>query len=169
MLTFEESAITMLIDQHRRAMNANRINTGWGCGPIIDNFSGLQGAFFRLLGKQDRTPGNYPRDSGDGAGGGTNEFIHPIVRIRKIKVPTYNPPSLQGLSLREPNGSRGWTWARKGVEDVPEYVMNPGKKMIIAYMKEGIIKFREDDSLSRQLCPKNILMDLDRENAKFPS
>ncbi|KAG7115356.1 hypothetical protein HYQ45_016338 [Verticillium longisporum] len=80
MLTFDEDAISGVIEQHRRALNANGIPRGWGCGKIVSNFAGLQGAFFRLLGQQDRTPGAYPRDSGDGAGGATNECFHPIVK-----------------------------------------------------------------------------------------
>jgi hypothetical protein len=164
MLTFEEAAINILTEKHRRALNAIRITNGWGCGPIVDNFSGLQGAFFRLLGKKDRTPGDYPRDPGDGISGATNEYFHPIARIRKSKRPDYNPASLLGYSREEPNDSAGWRWAKAGVQDVPEYVMRPEKTMSLAYKEGGKVKFRVEKSLSRLLCPSSILVELDRDN-----
>jgi hypothetical protein len=49
MLTFEEMAIKKLIKEHHDALvenNArNNVINGWGCGPIVSNFAGLQGAF----------------------------------------------------------------------------------------------------------------------------
>ncbi|PON19953.1 hypothetical protein TGAM01_v211181, partial [Trichoderma gamsii] len=39
MLSFEDAAIKTLIEDHRRALNAINIANGWGCGPIVDNFS----------------------------------------------------------------------------------------------------------------------------------
>ena len=57
MLTFEDTAIKMIIEEHRRALNAIKITNGRGSRAIADNFSGLQGAFFWLLGGKDRTPG----------------------------------------------------------------------------------------------------------------
>ncbi|KAJ5110387.1 hypothetical protein N7532_000922, partial [Penicillium argentinense] len=131
----DEGAIKVLIKQHQQALadinSQNNVMNGWGCGPIVSNFSGLQGAFFRILGKQDRTPGNYPRAPGEGIGGATNEYFHPIARIRKIKLSSYNPISLYGYSLEEPNGDAGWKWVRTGGHAVPEYVMHPEKKMRI--------------------------------------
>src|ERR1700710_2678912 len=98
MLTFEGAALNELIKQHQVALEGNNaknnISNGWGCGPIVSNFSGLQGAFFRIIGKQDRTPGNYQRVPGDGIDGATNEYFHPIARIRKSKLSNYNPMSL---------------------------------------------------------------------------
>lgn len=161
MLTFDNAAIEILIEQHRRALNANHIPNGLGCGSIVDNFAGLQGAFFWLLGKQDRTPGDYPRDPGDGIGGATNEYFHPITRIRKAKVPNYNPPPLQGYALNEPDGKEGWKWVKKGVQAVPEYVLRPEKKMSVVHEDNeyGVV-----ESLSRRLCPKSILLELDKDN-----
>ncbi|KAI3574005.1 hypothetical protein IWW34DRAFT_854983 [Fusarium oxysporum f. sp. albedinis] len=98
MLTFEDAAIKTLIEEHRRALNSIKINSGWGCGPIVDNFSGLQGLFFWLLGKKDRAPGTYPRDPGDGTSGATNEYFHPITRIRKDNL-NYNPSQPPILTL----------------------------------------------------------------------
>src|SRR5262249_49626303 len=140
MLTFDDAAIKLFIKQHQRALNAIHVINGWGCGPIVDNFSGLQGAFFRLLGKQERTPGDYPRDPGDGSAGATNEYFHPITRIRKNKLSNYNPPSLRGYATKEPDGSVGWKWMKKGVQAVPEYVMRPEKTMSVAYEENGIMK-----------------------------
>ena len=164
MLTFDDSAIKILIEQHQRALNVNHPINGWGCGPIVDNFSGLQGAFFRLLGKQDRTPGDYPRDPGDGTTGATNEYFHPMTRIRKGKLSNYNPASLQGYALEEPDGNTGWKWVKKGVQAIPEYVMRPEKMMSVAYKGDGKVRYRVEKSLSRLLCPRSILLDLDRDN-----
>jgi hypothetical protein len=164
MLSFEYAGINMIIEGHRRALNANTINNGWGCGPIVDNFSGLEGAFFWLLGRQDRTPGDYPRDPGDGIAGSTNETFHPITRIRRSKISKYHPPSLRGWSLEEPSDTSGWKWMKQGVQEVPEYVMHPSKVMSMAYEEGGLVKFRVEESLSRRLCPKNVLLDLDRDN-----
>ncbi|KAJ6109358.1 hypothetical protein N7486_001592 [Penicillium sp. IBT 16267x] len=168
MLTFEEVAIELLIKQHKHALadinSQNNVTNGWGCGPIVSNFSGLQGAFFRILGKQDRTPGNYPRAPGEGIGGATNEYFHPIARIRKISLPNYNPMSLYGYSLEEPDGDAGWKWVRTGGHAVPEYVMRPEKKMSVVH--EG--GYRNTRSLSRLLCPNTLLADLDRDNGVRP-
>ena len=165
MLTFDDVAIKILIEQRRRALNAINVPNGWGCGPIVDNFAGLQGAFFWLLGRKDRTPGDYPRDPGDGTSGATNEYFHPITRIRKGKLSRYNPPPLQGYALEKPDGSAGWKWVKKGVQAVPEYVMRPEKKMSVAYEEEdGSVKYKVEKSLSRLLCPRSILLELDRDN-----
>lgn len=164
MLTFEEAAIKILAEEHRRALNTINVTNGWGCGPIVDNFSGLQGTLFRLLGKKDRTPGNYPRDPGDGIGGATNEYFHPIARIRNSKRSDYNPASLLGYSREEPDGNAGWRWVKAGVQDVPEYVMRPERTMSLASKKGGKVKFRVEKSLSRLLCPSSILVELDRDN-----
>ncbi|KAJ3453402.1 hypothetical protein MRS44_017649 [Fusarium solani] len=136
MLTFDYAAIQILIEQHRRALNRidamQRITNGWGCGPIVDDFAGLQGAFFFLLGRADRKPGDYPRDPGDGTAGATNEYFHPIVRIRKLKLQGYNPVALQGYTLQEPHGGAGWKWAKAGVQAVPEYILRPRPMSVAA-------------------------------------
>ncbi|PCG90847.1 protein of unknown function DUF2235 [Penicillium occitanis (nom. inval.)] len=163
MLTFEEEAIKYFIEQYQNSHIENTAKGSineWGCGPIISNFAGLQGAFFRLLGKKDRTPGGYPRDAGDGVEGATNEYFHPIVRIRKLKVNNYNPASLAGFKLEEPDGGSGWKWAKKGIQALPEYVLRPEKTISLAF--EG--GYKTSSSLSRELCPKVLLQDLDRDN-----
>jgi len=161
MLTFEDAAIKMIIEQHRRALNANKISNGWGCGPIVDNFSGLEGAFFWFLGRRDRTTGS------DETSGITNEYFHPITRIRKSKLSPYHPPPLRGYSLEEPGDGTGWKWVKQGVQDVPEYVIHPAKVMSVAYKDGETMKFRIEESLSRRLCPNSILSDLDRDNGTF--
>ncbi|KAH7150609.1 hypothetical protein DER46DRAFT_664565 [Fusarium sp. MPI-SDFR-AT-0072] len=163
MLTFEDAAIKTLMEEHRRALNSIKITSGWGCGPMFDNFSGLQGLFFWLLGKKDCAPGTYPRDPGDGTSGATNEYFHPITRIRKDNL-NYNPVSLQGYAIERPDGSEGWKWVKRGVQPIPEYVMRPEKKMSVAYEEGGRVKYRANESLSRLLCPESILLDLDRDN-----
>ncbi|RKK89332.1 hypothetical protein BFJ71_g12365 [Fusarium oxysporum] len=163
MLTFEDAAIKILIKEHHQALNSINIPSGWGCGPIVDNFSGLQGLFFWFLGKKDRAPGSYPRDPGDGTSGATNEYFHPITRIRK-EILGYNPMPLRGYSIERPHGSAGWKWVKSGVQSIPEYVMHPEKKMSVAYEENGRVKYRVESSLSRLLCPENILLDLDRDN-----
>lgn len=168
MLTFEEVAIKVLIQQHQYALaennTKNKVTDGWGCGPIVSNFSGLQGTFFRILGKQDRTPGNYPRGPGDGSGGATNEYFHPIARIRKSKLSNYSPMSLYGYSLEEPDGDAGWRWDKKGGQAIPEYVMRPEKKMSVVHQGD----YKTTGSLSRLLCPKVLLAGLDRDNGVRP-
>ncbi|KAL2262716.1 hypothetical protein VTK26DRAFT_305 [Humicola hyalothermophila] len=169
MLTFNEAMISDLIEQHRRALNRNNsleeLSNGWGCGPIIDNFAGLQGAFFRLLGRKDRTPGAYPRDPGDGITGATNESFHPTVRVRRRNLPAgYNPPSLRGYAIQEPNGTRGWRWSKGELAPLPEYVLRPEKRMSLAYKEGGSLKFKTQESMSRRICPPDILADLDGDN-----
>lgn len=165
MLTFEEDAINTLIEEHRLAIN--NLANGWGSGPIVDDFSGIQGAFFRLLGRQDRTPGDYPRDPGDGTSGATNEFFHPMVRIRERKVKSWSPASMQGWTLSEPDEKRGWIWVKQGVQPLSEYVMREDKRMSLMCNEAGAIKFKVGESLSRLLCPRNILLELDRDNGSI--
>ncbi|KAM0280202.1 hypothetical protein ACHAQH_004159 [Verticillium albo-atrum] len=163
MLTFDDDAISGVIEQHRRALNANSIPTGWGCGKIVSNFSGLRGAFFRLLGQQDRTPGAYPRDSGDGAGGATNEYFHPTVRVRKERLDSWRPKSISGWTSTGLQGQAGWKWEKQGVEAIPEYIMRP-RWMSLAHDDNGTVRYKAGQSLSRLLCPTEILSDLDRDN-----
>jgi hypothetical protein len=172
MLTFEQPAIDILIEQHRLANNKCTVPQGWGCGPIVDDFSGLQGKFFAILGRTDRTPGGYPNDPGDKSGGATNEFFHPITRIRKTKVHDYNPPPLQGFTPVEPASSpvapgdapHSWNWTKKGIQPVPEHVIGLENKMSIAYQENGKVMYKTVDSLTRRLCPKDVMADLDRDN-----
>ncbi|OKP07000.1 hypothetical protein PENSUB_6117 [Penicillium subrubescens] len=171
MLTFESVIIEELIQKHRAARaerNAlGQQNDDWGCGYIRSNFAGLQGAFFRGLGKQDRTPGNYPevpRD--DKSACTTKESFHPIARIRKTNLaPSYSPAALAGYVIEGPGdgsgGQTGWQWAKKDVLlAMPEYVLRPEKKMTVTHNSDYVSR----PSLSRALCPKNLLADLDRHN-----
>lgn len=176
MLTFEKAAINEIIEQHQEALAENGVADGWGCGPIVSNFSGLQGKFFRILGKQDRTPGNYPpvprdivenkriedeKSDGDRIYGVTNEYFHPITRIRRRILPNYNPASLDGFEIF--HDQNNWRWV-KGDIVVPEYVLRPERTMSV--MHEG--EYRTEPSLSRLLCPANLLADLDEDNNVQP-
>lgn len=163
MLTFEENAINSIVQQHQRALNSNRIPNGWGCGPIVSNFSGLQGAFFRLLGQQDRTPGEYPRDPGDGVDGATNESFHPTVRIRRDKVKSWFPKPVQGWDLKEPHSETGWTWEKQGLQAIPEYAIR-AENMSLSYEEGGTVRYKVAKPLSRVLCPRDIMLDLDRDS-----
>lgn len=165
MLTFEDIAIEKLIRQHHDALieneARNNVPDAWGCGPIVSNFAGLQGAFFGILGRQDRTPGSYARDAGDGIGS-TEEYFHPITRMRKTKLPKYNPASLDGFALQEPNSRAGWRWVKEGVPTMLEYVLRPEDSMNVTVY--GSNQYRNVESLSRRLCPPNVLAGLDRDN-----
>jgi hypothetical protein len=155
MLTFEEDSVKTFIQDHKHALNAIEIPNGWGCGPIIGNFEGLQGKFFALLGKTARTPGQYPGHAIEM----TNEHFHPIVRVRKFKVPDYKPAALGEFQLEEPHGESGWKWTKKGVGSIPEYIMSAETKLSIAYMDEEntVTGYGSMESVSRLICPTDVL------------
>lgn len=136
MLTFKASAITLIIEAHRRAMNTSPLANSWGCGPIVDNFTGIQGAFFRILGQKTRTPGNFPRPCGDGTSGSTIETFHPMLRVRRFKIPSYQPPSLKGFEPEGPDDTSGWKWVKQGIEPIPEYVLEESNLMSVAYVDD---------------------------------
>lgn len=162
LLTFEEVAIAAVVESHKKALEENSIANGWGCGPIVSNFTGLLGAFFRVLGKRDRTPGQYQLDPGNGISGPTNEYFHPTVRLRKTQVQSWAPASLNGWSPKEPTGNKGWSWVKQGTQAIPEYQL-PDTEMSIAYENaEGGTEFKLAGSLSRLICPKEVLLELDR-------
>jgi hypothetical protein len=171
MLAFEGVIIEEIIQKHlaaraeRNSLAQQKDN--WGCGYIRSNFAGLLGAFFRGLGKQDRTPGNYPQVPGDDKSARTTEeSFHPIARIRKTKLAGgYSPAALGGYVIEGPGngsgGQTGWQWVKKDVSlAVPEYVLLPDKKMTVTHN----LDFVSRPSLSRTLCPKSRLADLDRHN-----
>lgn len=164
MLTFEESSIDAIVVHHQQAIDAINIKDGWGCGNIVDNFSGLQGIFFRLLGRQIRTPGGYTQDPGDGSKGPTNETFHPMIRVRKAKV-AWNPPALARFHLDEPDGNGSpWVWRKVGTQPLPEYIMRPEKTISLSCREDGEVKYKTAKSLSRRLCPSSILQELDEVN-----
>ncbi|SPO05472.1 uncharacterized protein DNG_08159 [Cephalotrichum gorgonifer] len=168
LLTFDQPSIASLVEDHRRALvrvNAKgNLTNGWGCGPIVDNFAGLQGAFFALLGKKYRTPGEYPRGPDESSMGATNESVHPIVRVRKDRL-RYDPVALRGWSAQEPSRvGTGWQWTKEGRGPMPEYVLSPDKAMTVAYEDGGVVKYKVQESMARTLCPADILSDLDRDN-----
>ena len=168
LLTFDQASIASLIEDHRRAIirvdTKASLTNGWGCGPIVDNFAGLQGAFFALLGRKDRTPGEYPQGPDDSTAGATNEEIHPVVRVRKDKL-RYDPVALRGWGAQEPSGGgQGWRWVKEGRKAMPEYVLSPNKSMTVAYEGDEGVKFKVQESMARILCPPDILSELDRDN-----
>lgn len=151
----------MIVSEHSQALLQNGIPDGWGCGKIIDNFAGLQGAFFRLLGQSTRTPGGYSDTPG-----ATNEFMHPIVRYRKEQVSSWKPPSLAGFHFEGPgnSSSKKIVWAKLGQKAMSEYVMSPAKTLAVSCVADdGSWTFAERSSLARQLCPLSVLEKLDSE------
>lgn len=160
-LTFENAALDMIVSEHSQALLQNGTPDGWGCGKIIDNFAGLQGAFFRLLGQSTRTPGGYSDTPG-----ATNEFMHPIVRYRKEQVSSWKPPSLAGFHFEGPgnSSSKKIVWAKLGQKAMSEYVMSPAKTLAVSCVADdGSWTFAERSSLARQLCPPSVLEKLDGE------
>jgi hypothetical protein len=158
MLTFEYTAIQDLVEQHSKALSAaNRV---WGCGTIADNFAGVIGKFWMLLGKQDRTPGNYSQDPGDGTSGATNETFHPMTRVRKRNDSGYNPASLHGFTYEKQDSDIAWHWVKDGIQPVPEYVIVPEKTMTVAHQKDGIVDYERQGCMSKLLCPEDILWEL---------
>jgi hypothetical protein len=93
-----------------------------------------------------------------------HEYFHPIMRIRKRKLENYKPVALEGYSEQEPDGSKGWTWVKGQFPALPEYILDPGKLMTVAYQDGGSVKYKTRESMSRSLCPPDILADLDRGN-----
>ena len=155
MLTFDDVAIENIINDNHLVWIKNGIRTGWGCGPIVDNFSGLEGAFFWLLGRGDRTPGAY------GTIDTTNESFHPVTRIRHCEVSGFRPYSLHAYSPEEAGDGIGWKWIGKDVQEVPEFVISDSKFTSVVCVDGEI---RNKQSLSRRLCPTRILSSLDRDN-----
>jgi hypothetical protein len=92
---------------------------GYAAGPLGDSFTGI----YKAGGSTYRKPGQYLDDDSKGP---TNEFIHPSVRIRRLKIPLWTPPSLSGFEAKEdPNAPGTWTWSKKlpngTVINIPEY------------------------------------------------
>jgi hypothetical protein len=166
MLTFEEESIKAFVDEHNLALNSIQTPNGWGCGPIVGNFVGLQGIFFKLLGRQARMPGQYRDPVIKRTRGETVESIHPVVRFRRYKIPGYDPPALQGFKIEEPAGRFGCKWTKESLGSIPEYVMDR-KRLRVARKNEktGVMdRFGSMESFSRQICPKDVLRLLDMEN-----
>lgn len=96
----------------------------------------------------------------------TNESFHPIARIRKTRLsPHYSPAALAGYVVQGPSddycGQAGWQWIKNRIlPSVPEYVLCPDKKMTVMHNLDYVTR----SSLSRALCQKSLLADLDRDN-----
>lgn len=164
MLTFTDSAILELVHNHERALNnvndRRNIHNGWGCGPIVDNFSGIEGLVFRVFGASVRTPAQYE--------GRTEEYIHPLARIREQKlqhIAAWQPPSLKHFEVREPDGKgQGWRWAKDELTVLPEWIMD-NRKMSVRLGENGSATFGwKKTGLSRLLCPDDVLRELDDGN-----
>lgn len=81
----------------------------YATGPISDTFTGI----YKLFGSTYRRPGQYFSDDLK-----TNESIHPSVRMRRIKVPSWQPPALDSFQVKRVPGH--WVW-KKGAVEIPEY------------------------------------------------
>ncbi|KAF5553007.1 hypothetical protein FNAPI_6925 [Fusarium napiforme] len=94
--------------------------SGWATGPIVDSFTGAMIAG----GSVDRVPGNYTKDDKGREIGDTYEMIHPCVKYRMSKIPSYKPKALRGFE-RTTDGGRGYVWTKGNVK-IPEFVVKTG-------------------------------------------
>lgn len=94
--------------------------SGWATGPIVDSFTGTMIAG----GSVDRVPGNYTKDDKGREIGDTHEMIHPCVKYRMSKVPSYKPKALRGFE-RTADGGKGYVWTKGNVK-IPEFVIKTG-------------------------------------------
>ncbi|KAF5988433.1 hypothetical protein FCOIX_462 [Fusarium coicis] len=94
--------------------------SGWATGPIVDSFTGAMIAG----GSVDRVPGNYTKDDKGREIGDTYEMIHPCVKYRMSKIPSYKPKALRGFE-RTADGGRGYVWTKGNVK-IPEFVVKTG-------------------------------------------
>ncbi|KAL5342692.1 hypothetical protein BJX70DRAFT_355583 [Aspergillus crustosus] len=161
LLTFEEEAIVDLITEHNRALTDR--NQRWGCGSIVGNFAGPMGIAWRLLGRKDRTPGNYPPDTTKNMPSDatcTNETFHPMVWIRhRTLAGAWAPPSLSEFTPRKRDND--WHWEKDGQPPVPEYQTSRDTTMSIAYrIGSGDLDFKTKQSMSSILCPGEIQQEL---------
>lgn len=148
MLTFEVEAVDLLISQHTAALVQNGDPSGWGCGKIVDNFAGLSGTFFRILGGQTRTPGAYSDDA--------HEFIHPMVRYRRRRVSSWKPAAVTELTLNDGNKT-AVSWSKAGQDNIPEYPMLVGREFNVAKRNEdGSWEHTTRPSLAKELCPRDV-------------
>ncbi|KAJ5939544.1 hypothetical protein N7466_002678 [Penicillium verhagenii] len=172
MLAFKKVVMDGIIQQHRDA-RAERISPGrkgddsWGCDPIVSNFAGIEGAFYRTLGVKDRTPGGYSQGSGkNGNASDTSEYFHPIARIRRTYLGSqYDPAALTGFTFQQHDGDENahadWYWVKTGLKSaIPEFVLRPEKKLLV----EDGFSYTYQESLSRSMCPEHLLAKLDRDD-----
>jgi hypothetical protein len=146
MLTFEEQAIEDLITEHKKLLKIR----SWGCGPIPDNFEGFSGMFYKFLGEEHRTPGNYLKNTKTGTSDNlvANETFHPMIRIRH-KALQYTPESLSGFELEEGLGVYKWKMEH---EPMPEYVIKEGDKKMSVAKPPGMLPAEyPQDSMSCRL------------------
>lgn len=70
---------------------------GWAAGYIHDSFEGV----YRFGLSRYRTPGQYTVNDFKKTDlkGDTNEMVHPSVRVRMMKVPSWKPPALEGFEV----------------------------------------------------------------------
>ncbi|KAF4449657.1 peptidoglycan-containing protein [Fusarium austroafricanum] len=94
--------------------------SGWATGPIVDSFTGAMIAG----GSIDRVPGNYTKDDKGRELGETYEMIHPCVKYRMNKIPSYKPKSLRGFERTTYSG-KGYVWTKGNVK-IPEFVIKTG-------------------------------------------
>ena len=98
---------------------------GWAMGYIHDSFEHI----FMLGSSKYRTPGQYnPSGSGDLVAGNM-ESIHPSVRVRMMKMPSWKFPALEGFEAVRHDGEWKWVKNIKGSEKpviIPEYPIKKG-------------------------------------------
>ncbi|KAL4755849.1 T6SS phospholipase effector Tle1-like catalytic domain-containing protein [Aspergillus foveolatus] len=159
MLTFENDAIQHFIDEYKSIPGTT--SDSWGCWPIAAN-----GGPLLALGKRDRTPGEYKDNAGDTKGEAKKSFetfetFHPMVRKRKGQVNGWCPGSLNGFNKQQNHENR-WCWKKdNGIAILEDDVMFKERKMVVAYAQGSDVKYDARGSLSRELCPKKIVKELE--------
>ena len=113
------SASTNTTSVKRALATSDSSLLGYAAGHISDSFTGI----FMTGESTHRKPGQYFNGDSKGL---TNESMHPSVRIRRLKIPLWTPPSLRGFEAKEdPNSPGTWIWSKKLpngiIEEIPEY------------------------------------------------
>jgi hypothetical protein len=103
---------------------ADGVVNGWATGPIVDSCTGAMA----VAGAVPRIPGRYrEREGGDETKiGDTNEKIHPCVKYRMMKDPSYKPVALAGFDKRtlRQEKEKGYEWTNGKVK-ILEYLIKP--------------------------------------------
>ncbi|KAJ0423216.1 hypothetical protein BJY00DRAFT_310344 [Aspergillus carlsbadensis] len=148
-----------LVDGYERMTGAN---TNWGCWKIND-----EGGLLSFFGKTHRTPGEYedttrdensePQETME-----TFETFHPMVRHRKANDNKWRPGSLEGFV--EDQASRNpRRWRKDNAREicVDDVMFGNDKKMVVAHVQRTSVTFGKREKLSRELCPVQILGQLE--------
>lgn len=163
MLTFEKPAIDEICEKHRggspglNECRKKEHRSAWGCQTIASNFAFLTGWFFRLVGKQVRTPGRY--------GSSLGESVHPIARLCRDHASRTSYPLKSFTTTAGPAGI-GYLWLDGNMVSIPEYVLEKKGMVVEKFgpLAADVSRYAFVNSLSRRLCEGEILAGLDQAN-----